>query len=673
MTSVVPSPPLPPKTKLEGPSLCSVDEILSRTPVPTIVVDGSLCIHQVSDSYLALYRRAREQMVGVHLYQSVDRNVAVPMPNVVSLRAAIDSALVTRKVHVLRDILVEDGNYWSIRAIPVFRHETLLYVVLEVENTTEEHMKQAELEERLSTNETFRILVDTVKDYAIFMLNPEGNIATWNAGAQLLKGYTKEDIVGRHFSNFYGLEDRLADKPGKELVIALRDGRVEDEGWRYRKDGSRFWANVIITPVYRGDTLIGFSKVTRDLTERRAAEARLLSAYEESAKLKSEFLANMSHEIRTPMHGMLSALTLLIDTGLDTEQLELAHIIEESGGVLLRVINDILDYSKLASGCFSISSDVISVPDIISSVARSYQATLRPGTRLEVDLDPRLPSSANGDPLRYRQIVQNLVSNATKFTENGHVSVHAMLLEEEENSFSILTEVTDSGIGVPINAVGSLFTPFTQFDNSATKRYQGTGLGLSICKSLAGLMDGSIGFRPNPAGHGSIFWFSAKLKKLKKLEQLDELETKLQSTAVSSTPLPSTNIKLAALGKRLLLAEDNHINQKVMLRMLKSLGFEHVDTALDGVQAVALARKKLTNYDLILMDINMPHLDGVGATVEIRNAGLQIPIIAMTANALKGQAESYLAKGMDDYIAKPVDRQLLLKTLLKWIQCTISS
>ncbi|OCK90866.1 uncharacterized protein K441DRAFT_680090 [Cenococcum geophilum 1.58] len=579
------------------------------------------------------------------------------MPNVDSLRTAIDTALATRKAHILGDILVEDENYWSIRAIPVFRHETLLYVVLEVEDTTEEHMKQAELEERLSTNETFRILVDTVKDYAIFMLNPKGNVATWNAGAQLLKGYTKEDIVGRHFSNFYGLEDRLADKPGKELVIALRDGRVEDEGWRYRKDGSRFWANVIITPVYRGDTLIGFSKVTRDLTERRAAEARLLSAYEESAKLKSEFLANMSHEIRTPMHGMLSALTLLIDTGLDTEQLELAHIIEESGGVLLQVINDILDYSKLASSCFSISSDVISVPDIISSVARSYQATLRPGTRLEVDLDPRLPSSANGDPLRYRQIVQNLVSNATKFTENGH---H-------------LTEVTDSGIGVPLNAVGSLFTPFTQFDNSATKRYQGTGLGLSICKSLAELMDGSIGFRPNPAGYGSIFWFSTKLKKLKKLEQLDELETKLQPTAVSSTPLPSTNIKLAATGKRLLLAEDNHINQKVMLRMLKGLGFEHVDTALDGVQAVALARKKLTNYDLILMDINMPHLDGVGATVEIRNAGLQIPIIAMTANALKGQAESYLAKGMDDYIAKPVDRQLLLKTLLKWIQCTISS
>ncbi|OCL10785.1 hypothetical protein AOQ84DRAFT_314914 [Glonium stellatum] len=673
MTSIVPSPGLPTTATPECPPACSVDEILSRTPIATLVVDDSLCICQVSDSYLALCACSREQALGFDLYHFIDKNVPAVMPRADSVRKAIHTATTARKAYVLDDILVEDGSFWSIRAVPIFKSETLLYIVLEFENTTEEHMRQAELEERVSTNDTFRILVETVKDYAIFMLNPKGNIATWNTGAQLLKGYTEEDIVGRHFSNFYGLEDRLADKPGKELVVALRDGRVEDEGWRYRKDGSRFWANVIITPVYRGETLIGFSKVTRDLTERRAAESRLLSAYEESAKLKSEFLANMSHEIRTPMHGMLSALTLLIDTGLDTEQLELAHIIEESGGVLLQVINDILDYSKLSSGCFSISSDVISVPDIITSVARSYQATLPPGTRLEVELDSRLPSSADGDPLRYRQIVQNLLSNAVKFTESGCVSVHAKLLKEEEDSYTILTEVTDSGIGVPLSAVGSLFAPFMQCDNSATKRYQGTGLGLSICKSLAELMGGQIGFRPNPDSKGSVFWFSAKFKKLKRLEQLDELEAKLQSTVVTPPPLPSVSFKRVASKKRLLLAEDNHINQKVMLRMLKGLGFEHIDTALDGVQAVALAKKEPPNYDLILMDVNMPHLDGVGATIEIRDAGLQVPIIAMTANALKGQAESYLAKGMDDYISKPVDRQLLLKTLLKWIQCTISS
>lgn len=203
---------------------------------------------------------------------------------------------------------------------------------------------------------------------------------------------------------------------------------------------------------------------------------------------------------------MLSALTLLLDTNLNPEQLELAQVIEESGEILLQVINDILDYSKLASGSFSISHDIISVPDIIQSVFRAQQKCAKPELVLESNLDLHLPKAAEGDSLRYRQIVQNFLSNAVKFTESGYVRLQAKLQDEDENSFLILTEVVDSGIGVPEATADALFTPFMQFDNSATKRYKGTGLGLSICKSLAGLMGGEIGFRPNPEGRGSIFW-----------------------------------------------------------------------------------------------------------------------------------------------------------------------
>jgi osomolarity two-component system, sensor histidine kinase TcsA len=192
----------------------------------------------------------------------------------------------------------------------------------------------------------------------------------------------------------------------------------------------------------------------------------------------------VSHEIRTPMHGMLSALTLLLDTKLDAPQLELAKVIEESGEVLLQVINDILDYSKLASGSFSISADIINVADIIQSVYRNYQKCCKPGTTLEHSLDSRLPVAAEGDSLRYRQIIQNFVSNGTKFTEQGYVKIKASLQDETDDSYVILTEVVDTGIGVPASVSSALFTPFTQFDNSATKRYKGTGLGLSICKSL---------------------------------------------------------------------------------------------------------------------------------------------------------------------------------------------
>jgi CheY-like chemotaxis protein len=364
---------------------------------------------------------------------------------------------------------------------------------------------------------------------------------------------------------------------------------------------------------------------------------------------------------------MLSALTLLLDTALDPEQLELAHVIQEAGGILLQVINDILDYSKLASGCFSISKDIINVPEIIQSIFRAHEKTVKPSITLVSYIDPKLPKAAEGDSLRYRQIVQNLVSNATKFTEEGYVHINARLLEEDDDYYTILTEVIDSGIGVPADLSGSLFTPFMQFDNSATKRYKGTGLGLSICKSLAELMGGKIGFLRNPDDHGSIFWFTARMKKVKKLKVIDALQEELEALAQSTSVSPLEDIRSVAVDKRILLAEDNPINQKVMLKMLTSLGFKNIDLATDGREAVALATKDPPPYHAILMDINMPVLDGVAATKELRDAGIKTPIIAMTANALKGQADLYLAKGMDGYVAKPVDRKLLITILLTWL------
>jgi osomolarity two-component system sensor histidine kinase TcsA len=361
---------------------------------------------------------------------------------------------------------------------------------------------------------------------------------------------------------------------------------------------------------------------------------------------------------------MLSALTLLLDTKLDPNQLDLANVIQESGDVLLQVINDILDYSKLASGGFSISHDVINVPEIIQSVFRSQQKCCNSEISLEITLDPRIPQAADGDSLRYRQIMQNLMSNAIKFTENGYIRVNATLQDEDKESHTIITEVIDTGIGVPASVSSALFTPFTQFDNSPTKKFKGTGLGLSICKSLAELMGGTIGFRPNPEGQGSVFWFTARLTKVKHLEALEKIKEGIEVLALATPILPFEDIKLAAAHKRILLAEDNPINSKVMKKMLYGLGFDNIDLAVDGKIAVELAMKDPHPYHIILMDINMPIMDGLSATKEIRNAGINTPIIAMTANALKGQAESYIAKGMTGYISKPVDRALLVQVLL---------
>jgi osomolarity two-component system sensor histidine kinase TcsA len=365
---------------------------------------------------------------------------------------------------------------------------------------------------------------------------------------------------------------------------------------------------------------------------------------------------------------MLTALTLLLDTRLDAEQLDLAGVIHQSGELLLQVINDILDYSKLASGTFTVSQDVISFADVIQSVFKIHQRCCPPHIILESYLDPKLPKAAEGDSLRFRQILQNLISNATKFTENGYVRMSATLQNEDEEYYTILTEVIDTGIGVPASVASTLFTPFTQLDNSATKRHQGTGLGLSICKSLAELMGGNIGFHNNPDGQGSVFWFTARLKKVQQPSHFNIMNESTASLALPSSVPPFEEIRLAATNKRVLLAEDNPINQKVMLKILAGLGFDSIDLAINGEEAVKMSIKQPTPYDLILMDINMPLVDGVAATKRIRAASVEIPIVAMTANALKGHAEQYISEGMTAYIAKPVDRNHLVKILLSCLR-----
>ncbi|OZJ04813.1 hypothetical protein BZG36_02356 [Bifiguratus adelaidae] len=630
---------------------------LQKSEISLVTEDSTVfCIVQVS--HLALTGFAREEYLGRSIYDLPAYKI--PAPDIKTVHSSISHAINTRAVQVMDDVDIgPDLSIYNVRVTPIFEGPDLLYVTLAAHDVTRGHPLRRDKRELLYMNETYRILVDTVKDYAIFMLDTGGHVVTWNSGAAILKGYTSDEIIGRHFSIFYGHEDRLADKPGKELQVCLREGKVEDEGWRYRKDGSRFWANVMISPIFHSGRHVGYAKVTRDLTERKAAEARLIAAFEESSKLKSDFLANMSHEIRTPMHGMLLAITMLSGTNLDQIQREYASIIEDTGSILLQVINDVLDYSKLSSGTFSITPDVLDVQEIIGTVVRNCKTTLKPGVELETYIQPGFPKHVNGDTLRYRQILQNLVGNAVKFTDKGSIKIRTTFSEHKEDdmAYEVSTEVIDTGIGVPEDAASSLFTPFSRFADSSRKRYQGTGLGLSICKSLAELMEGSVGFHSNPEGQGSVFCLTAKMGKI------DNIQSEARRKAESSSPDPSVEIKRIAPHKHLLLVEDNIMNQTIMLKLLNMIGFEKVDTAWHGAEAVRMVKQKPLSYNAILMDINMPVMNGVEATVAIRKMSRDVPIIAMTGNALKGDAETYLAKGMNDYIAKPVHRQHLVKVL----------
>jgi osomolarity two-component system, sensor histidine kinase TcsA len=636
--------------------LAGMERIFALSPMPTAVLDKDLGIVVLSDSWGALTNVAPDQLRGQSFLGAIGV-LHLPTDRDATTRL-IEAAIASRKEQKTEPMPgLTTTSCWRVEAVPIFDGDDLLYVTVQCRDVTDIVQRNRDRSAQLVSAETYRTLVSTLRDYAMFMLDTNGCIATWNTGAMLLKQYQQEEIVGKHFSTFYSEEDRKARKPDRELEVALREGKVEDEGWRFKKDGSRFWANVLITPVYHDGVLMGFSKVTRDLTERKAGEARLIAAYEEASKMKSDFLANMSHEIRTPMHGMLSALSLLIDTGLTEEQKELTDVIDESGAILLQVINDILDYSKLSSGTFSINKEVMNISEIVSAVRRCCNIGSAESLRFEIDLDPRLPAFAQGDPLRYRQILQNLVSNAVKFTDKGSICVRVAVIDEDETSFELKTEVIDTGIGVSADAENVLFTPFTQLDNSSTKKFKGTGLGLSICKSLAELMGGNVGYSKNPTQNGSVFFFTARVNRL------EATPTKSQVTTA-----PDVELKKLANTRHLLLVEDNAINQTIMVRMLRSCGFEKVDVAADGAEGLRMVTRKPLAYSLILMDISMPVMDGVTATKRIREAGHTLPIVAMTANALKGDAEAYLAEGMNDYIAKPVDRRLLMGSLLRWLR-----
>jgi PAS domain S-box-containing protein len=362
----------------------------------------------------------------------------------------------------------------------------------------------------LETAELYRLLVETVRDYAIFALDPSGRIISWNAGAQRIKGYRAEEIIGKHFSTFYPEEDIARGKPAMELEVASREGRLEDEGWRIRKDGTRFWANVVITALRdEAETLVGFAKVTRDLTERRAAElrgmddARRLAEAEAANRAKGQFLALMSHELRTPLNA-IGGYAELIEMGLGGEvsgqQRQYLTRIRSSQQHLLQVINDLLNYSKIESGKTTYDRRPISLASVIESVATMIapQAAAKGVTVHRGDCAD--DAIAVGDRLKVEQIVLNLLTNAVKFTPSGGVVTLACHSASDD---AVIT-VADTGPGIPAEKVDEIFEPFVQLGRSLSSGHEGAGLGLAISRDLAQAMGGDVTLESSP-GKGSIF------------------------------------------------------------------------------------------------------------------------------------------------------------------------
>jgi signal transduction histidine kinase/CheY-like chemotaxis protein len=476
------------------------------------------------------------------------------------------------------------------------------------------------------------------------------------------------------YAPFYDSQGRFVGVIGVDMWVRDFDARIG----AIRRAGIGAFTAVALLSVLAGFVVYRLSGAAAQARRRdRIIQARLAEAKQQAevqaqraeaaSKAKSDFLAMMSHEIRTPMNGVLGFANLLLETPLSAEQREFAQSVQRSGDTLLTLINDVLDYSKIEAGRMTIEHvdcDLRSVCDEVRRILRA--AITERGLNMSLSYDVTLPRIIKGDPVRIRQVVLNLVGNAVKFTERGAVRIEVSRFDAANLKISVV----DSGIGISDQQLDRMFQRFTQADSSTTRRYGGTGLGLAISKTLVELMGGTIGVHSEP-GIGSTFWFTLPIG----VEQ----QTHSETIAPASVPLlvaavaePLGPPPTPALHRpcRLLLVEDNFVNQRVAVYMLTKLGAQ-VDVAKHGREAIEMLGK--CAYDLVLMDCQMPEMDGFEATRIIRDPASSvldhgIPVVAMTANAFPEDRAHALACGMSDFLAKPVDRSVLANMLKKWLR-----
>ena len=398
------------------------------------------------------------------------------------------------------------------------------------------------------------------------------------------------------------------------------------------------------------------------LEKKLAQESEARAIAEAASKAKSELLATVSHEVRTPLGAIISMADLLLGTQLDAQQRQYADTLQQSGRALLAVLNDVLDYSKLEAGRFDLEAVPFDVIDLMHGVEAELVARAdAKGLAAQVDLADDFPRNLCGDPVRIRQVLNNLIDNALKFTEEGSVHVRAGYGRDGEE-FVLRFEVCDTGIGLTADQLSGLFEPYAQADSSVAVQYGGTGLGLSIARKLANLMGGDLGCDSTP-GSGSMFWFTIRVRDANAPANVPAEEPEKPSRDLPPGPPPA----MGPLNGHVLVVEDNDVNQMLIAAYLEQFGLTH-DTAANGEEAIRMVQER--HYDVVLMDIMMPVMDGLEATKKIRALDgplASLPIIALTANAMKGDRETYLASGLDGYISKPLSAADLFTALSEYI------
>ncbi len=518
------------------------------------------------------------------------------------------------------------------------------------------------------------------------MLLDEKSIFDCNEATLRIFGYaTKKEFCGKHPADVSpatqpdGLDSMTHAK--KQIATTIKEGSSRFDWLHRRMDGTEFPAEVMLNSLKMKDRVV-FQAVVRDISERKNTEQQLRGhtealesannalkksnkAAEAATQAKSEFLANMSHEIRTPMTAILGFADILMENPEEEDRLSATTTIKQNGEHLLGLINDILDLSKIEAGKLEVEkigcSPAKVVADVMSLMKVRSKAKNLP---LEMEYVGHIPESIHCDPTRLRQILINLFGNAIKFTEVGSVRLAVRLVRPEDEPSLLQFDVIDTGIGMTEEQASRLFQPFAQADSSTNRKFGGTGLGLAISRRLAEMLGGDIAITSSP-GAGSTFSLTVETGSLDGVRMLDKPEEAVvEAKEETSAPVQ------VELDCRMLLAEDGPDNQRLISHILKKAGAE-VELAEDGQAAcekALAARAEGKPYDVILMDIQMPVMDGYEATRDLRQHGYTGPIIALTANAMLGDDKRCLEAGCDDYLTKPIDRSVFLPLIAKYAE-----
>jgi PAS domain S-box-containing protein len=562
------------------------------------------------------------------------------------------SRLVTELLHgVIPSFEIENRYFhkngsmvWTFVHVSLVRddHEGKpLYFIAQFIDVTKNKLAELKLQESI---ERYTSLKKYNHD-AIISFGLNGIIINGNKMVEQMTGYRIEELIGSRMSTLIGEINSI------NMLLALNDyGDIEkvekDITFIQHKDGHSVEVLVTLAPIIIHAQTKGFYIIAKDMTEQKKLIIEKEAA-EKTNKAKSEFLAMMSHEIRTPMNGVIGMTDVLLETELDEEQIEYVQIIKKSGDTLLSIINDILDFSKIESGKTELMEEPLNIRIILSETLYMVMSkAVEKNLEITTSVCPKVPNLVHGDITKLRQVLMNLLSNAIKFTPNGAISISVEMLSQERNTVRLQFAIKDTGIGIPKDQVSHLFEPFYQVDHFMTRKTEGTGLGLAICKKLVELMDGQIWHEASNDQTGSTFLFTASFRV--PLEHSDssqydrwrEHDDRVENSTEQSL--------------KILIAEDNEVNQLVLKKMIEKLGYKAtlVHNGKEAVDAV-----KRYPYDIIFMDIQMPWMDGLTATKLIHELlkGKNKPyIVAVTAHAIKGDSEKYLAEGMDAYISKPI-------------------